>query len=152
MNPIAQEVRRWLDGYVQDEQYIDAQYDRIRELEVEMEGLKAVNVSDMPKAPSIEKNKMEKMLIKKEKIQKQIEALEDKHRIDEEYLKNILKNISNARMRNVIERRYMDGAGWDQVLISVYGREKDFIYRTKNYERRMYRAHARAIDIMSMFW
>ena len=152
ISPQAQSVKSWLEAYVREEEAIDAKLDKLRRIEARMLGVRAMEISDMPRAHSGETDRMASMLIEKEKVEEDILSAIKKHDESRQAIETIVELLPHALWQNVIELHYIDGMGWTEINGLCHGRMGDFDQKADTYLRRIYRAHDYALESMAKNW
>ena len=142
----ADAVRDWLEAYRKTEEEIDERLDAIRELRSRITGIRAQEITDMPKAPSKETNPMEEYVIRLEQMEGNLGELMKDHDRDRMALIRLVGSMKEPEMRDVIRGRYLYGMEWSKIQIRVF-------HSTQEAERRkMYRVHERALEWMGQYW
>lgn len=149
ISPQAQAVKDWLSAYREDEIRIDNQFERLRRLEARMKSVKAVEISDMPKAFGSSTDGLTEYVIKKESIISAINRLSKIHDKDRAAIEELVRALPKALEQNVIELRYLDGMDWQEVTASVCGADA---VKFDSSMRRVYRAHESALEFMAKNW
>lgn len=142
----ADAVRDWLEAYRKTEEEIDERLDAIRELRSRITGIKAQEITDMPKAPSKDTNPMEEYVIRLEQMEGNLGVVMKAHDVDRMALIRLVGMMQEPEMRDVIRERYLYGMEWPKIQIRVF-------HSTQEAERRkMYRVHERALEWMGKRW
>lgn len=138
-------VREWLQAYRKMEDEIDDRLDAIRELRGRIMGIKAQEITDMPRCPG-STDPMEEYIIRLERMEGNLEYLMREHERDRRALVGIVKIIPDKEEQSVIRMRYLYGMEWNKIQSEVYKDMGD------SERRRMYRDHESALEWMGKNW
>ena len=144
-------VKEWLEGYRREESELADLIDRVRELRSGAEGVRAQELSFMPKAHN-GADLLTEYVIRLEMLEGNLEKRMRAHERDRAALVDLVNKIRRTEERNVIKCRYLYGMEWGEIRPKIYSREKGYLKNQDTYERRMFRAHNRAIEWMGRFW
>lgn len=141
----ADAVKEWLQAYKKAEEEIDERLEQIRELRARITGIKAQEITDMPKAPRVG-DPMEEYVIRLEELEGNLEREMRDHERDRMALMKLIHNIRPKDQREIIKCRYLFGMKWPKIQVRVYrsGKEAE--------RRKMFRAHESALEWMGKYW
>lgn len=146
-----QAVKSRLQEYVETEREIDTHIERLDYLEVRLVGVGAQNITDMPKAPSANLDRMGTMYAAKEELETQVrEMIEEQERF-KKCVEAILRHLRRADERNVIRVHYFDRCDWNNVNFILFGTKDDFVDKEQTYLRRAHRIHGDALLHMAKY-
>ena len=141
----ADAVKEWLQAYRKTEEEIDERLDAIRELRARMTGIKAQEITDMPKAPRVG-DPMEEYVIRLEQMEGNLRERIREHERDRCALLRLIRTLKKTDEREIIRDRYIYGMEWSKIQVRVYHSVKEAE------RRRMYRAHDSALEWMGKYW
>lgn len=141
MSEIQDTTRSMLYEYRANEREIETQTERLERLVVRLEGVGAVNITDMPRSPSPPRDRISDMISRKIEIDNDIGRLIKRQGEIRRRIEGFLDVIPNADERAVIRMRYFDGLAWEDVAFDMYGGRKDYSEKADSYLRRAYRVH-----------
>lgn len=144
-------VREWLEGYRREESELDELIDRVRELRGSATSIRAQEITDMPKGKGSD-DPLCDYVIQLERLEGNMERRLELHERDREALVDLTRKIKRKEDKEVIKCRYLFGMEWAEIRFRIYGRQKEYAVHQERYDRRMYRAHNRAIEWMGKNW
>ena len=144
-------VREWLEQYLDTEEEIDGQIERLERLESKMKGISAQVLTGMPRSPSASTDRMADMLSQKDDLERSIKDAVSQQGLIRVKIEAILKKSCKPEEKTVIRMRYIDRSEWNEVLDMMFGNKPDFLDREDSYKRRMYRKHESAILNMARY-
>ena len=144
-------VEEWLQAYRAEEKLIDEKLDQIRELRGKITGVKAQEITQMPRSPNIE-DSMAEYVIRLEAMEGDLDRRLIEHRRDREVILKLLEGIKKRDEREIIRYRYLYVMEWPDVMVNVYREEEEFYKKQEAFRRRMFRAHRSALDWMGRNW
>ena len=148
----ADAVKEWLQAYQKKEQFVNGQLEKLRMLQEHMRSVPAQELSDMPRPPTTNKDRMAEYIIRVEALEKSIdrEVMElEKCRTSIFELTGRLKKIKACRL---MRSRYLYNKEWSDIARDLYGEEEDFLLKRNTYTRKMYRLHQSALREMAKNW
>ncbi len=151
-NSQAESVKEWLQAYRANDEYIDRKLDELRVLKAKMMNPGAQELSDMPRAPSKQTDKMADYVIRVEKLEI---AIQNAVNVQEECRKTIeqlLVLLDKPEECRIIKYRYLFGMDWNDVMDRLYRMEEEYTVKMEAYRRRMYRCHEDALYKMAKGW
>ena len=127
-------TKQYLQQYlwcVQEQKRLESRIAAVRE---EMEGIRSIIVSDMPKGGGRDNERLEKLIdLKQDLINEYHEQIKQGH-IVMTNIETALHKLSDERFRTLLSLRYLDGHSWE--YIAEYMRYD---------ERHIYRMHGWAL-------
>ena len=141
----AEAVREWLAAYRKAEEEIDERLDMIRELRGRITGIKAQEITDMPKAPRVS-DPLEEYIIRLEEMEGKLDERIREHERDRNAIMRLLHGMKEKEGRDIIRYRYLYGMEWSKIQMMVYHSEQEAE------RRKMYRTHESALEWMGRFW
>lgn len=145
-------VKDWLTAYRNEEQEIDGQLEKMRELRARIMSIGAQEITDMPRAPVKIRDVLAEYVIRMEEIEERMNERLRKHEADRAAILRLLDGLKSYDERQIIKQRYLFGREWVDVMKEVYKKSKDFDKKQEAYRRRMYRAHDSALISMARLW
>lgn len=144
-------VRERLNQYLNTEEELDNQIERLERLESKMKGISAQVLTGMPRSPSASTDRMADMLGWKEELEQSIKETVSQQSQERNEIEAILTHIEKPDERAVIRMRYLDRMEWKEVLDMMFGGKADFLEKEETYERRMYRVRNSAMLSMARY-
>lgn len=144
-----QSIKDRLIEYRERERDIDNQIERIENLEAKMVSLQSPEISGMPTAHSVVKDKICKMIAQKDEMEKQVRRLIEIQDFEREWISGILSCLKSADERACIQMRYLDVESWPKVSKMLFGHYEDYEERRDSYLRRTTKIHGRALKNIS---
>lgn len=133
-------TKQYLQQYlwcVQEQRRLESRIAAVRD---EMEGIRGVIVSDMPKGGGRDNEKLEKLIdLKQDLINEYHEQIKQGH-IVMTNIETALHRIRNIKLRSVISFHYLDGYSWSQIADKM-----------NISERWVYILHKKALNILRNF-
>ena len=145
-------VKEWLSTYREKAREIFCQSERLERLEARMTGVGSMTISDMPKAPSIQGDRMADMVALKIELEESIGSGAEEQRIMRERLEYVLGQVRSANERAVIRMRYIDGEHWDKISEMLYAGRDDYEDHADSYLRQVYREHGYALYHLARYF
>ena len=144
-------VKEWLVGYRKEEDELDEILERIRELRSRATRIRAQEITDMPKGPGPD-DPMCDYVIRLEALEGNMERRLRMHERDRAALVDLVRKMRKKEDREVIACKYLYGMEWTEIRKRLYQREQGYLKKPESYDRRMYRAHNRALEWMGRNW
>lgn len=144
-------VKARLLEYRETVREIEANSERLERLKTRMYGIKAQNITDMPKAPSPEDDRVADLVQDKSELEEEIRAGIERKRSEKTALEKIIKHLRRSEERSVIRIRYFDCASWSEVVDVMFGDRPDFLEKEEIYLRRVYKLHGQALYGMAKY-
>lgn len=145
-------LKEWLFQYREAERDIINQTGRLERLQVRIEGLGAMNITDDPRSPSPVADRLGDLIDQKIELENQIEAIREGQKIARSRMEYVLSQIRDSYERMVIRERYQDCEDWEDIAYHMYGRKSDYADKTDSYQRRMFRKHGDALYDMIRYF
>lgn len=151
MKSQAEAVKEWLLGYRKEEEELDDLIERIRELRGRATSIKAQEITDMPKGPGPD-DPMCDYVIRLEALEGSMERRLREHERDRKAIVSLVRKIRRDEEKEVICCKYLYGMDWSDIRERLYKSQEGYYKKPETYERRMYRAHERALEWMGRHW
>lgn len=145
-------VKEWLQAYRANDEYIDRKLDELRVLRAKMMNPGAQELSDMPRAPSKQMDKMADYVIRAEKLEISIQNAVDVQEECRKAIESLLELLDKPEESMIIKYRYLFGMEWNDVMDRLYQKEEEYKQKMEAYRRRMYRCHEDALYKMARGW
>lgn len=144
-------VKARLLGYRDMVKEIEANSERLERLKTKMYGVGAQNITDMPRAPSHEDDRIADLVQDKTELEEEIRSTIEKKQAEKRALERIIKHLRRSEERSVIRIRYFDCASWNEVVDVMFGDQPDLLDKEENYLRRVYKLHGQALYSMAKY-
>ena len=144
-------VRDWLKAYMRNEQIIDEELEKLRTLRARMMSVGAQRLSDMPKAPSSNMDKMAEMVIRADELENSIRERIKIQDIDRNAIESLANQLGDNQ-KMIITYRYLYGKKWADIVQMMYGKESGYFQKMKTFSKRIYREHEKALTEMARAW
>lgn len=138
-------IKKRLMEYRDKERYIDAQIERLENLQSKMYAIGTPVMSDMPKAPSAIQDRIGVMVAQKEEIECELHDLIDYQKQEKVWIDEVLEMLGMEE-KTVMQIRYIDCESWNKVTKIMFGSKDDFQDKAESYLRQCTRLHKRAIQ------
>lgn len=148
----ADAVKEWLQAYQNKEKYLNGQMEKHRMLQARMRSVHAQELSDMPRPPSTNKDRMAEYVIRIETLERTIEKETLELERCRQSILELTGKLRRAEACKLIRRRYLEGYEWPEIMQELYGDEEDFQKKENTYRRKMYRLHQSALKEMARAW
>lgn len=145
-------MREWLKAYRKNEEIIDEQLEKIRELRGHMMSISAQEISDMPRAPGSPKDRMSEYMSRLDMLERQVKEAIRIHDESRAALEQAIGLMDSLKMQNIIRYRYLYGYEWSDVVAKMYQDREDWHKKMNSYTRRVYRDHDRALEHLARCW
>jgi len=145
-------VKDWLQAYQKKEEYVNGQLEKLRMLQERMRSVPAQELSDMPRPPSANKDRMTEYVIRLESLEKTIDRETLELERCRESIFDLTGRLRKASACQIIRSRYLYNKEWPEILVEVYGKNEDFKEKEGTYRRKMFRLHQSALREMSQKW
>lgn len=139
-------------AYKREEQEIAKLKDQKAMVQSQMTGIRAQELSDMPRSPSVSNDKMTEYVVRVEALDAQIRWRERRQATCRASLMRLVGLLKRPEERAIIRCRYLKGMEWSEVLKSVYQNEPEFQKKQDAYRRKMFRQHDGALKEMAKKW
>ena len=107
-----QAIRRWLERYRADDQELDLQSERLGRIETKMYSVGSPVLTDMPRAPSLEPDKLSRLVHIKTELSRDVEDLLNRHRAERANIEALIRRLWIPGERAVIRLYYLDREDW----------------------------------------
>ena len=151
-NSQAEAVKEWLQAYRANDEYIDKKLDELRELRARMMYPGAQELSDMPRVPSKQSDKMADYVIRVEKLEMAIQDAIDVQEECKKTIEQLMMLLEKPEERKIMKCRYLFGMEWNDIMVHIYQMEEEYNLKMEAYRRRMYRCHEDALEKMAKGW
>lgn len=138
-----------------DKQYLQKHRELIQEIADEQARLDAINenkgrisspqITGMPHGSSTS-DPTSTNAINDAELAEYINQLKMQLKIEKQYIEDHVRQLENPKHKQVIRLRYLSNKDWDDVLLCMFGQNKNFSMNQDSYSRRMYGLHRRAIE------
>ena len=145
-------VKEWLITYREKSRDLFCQEERLERLEARMVGVGSMTITDMPKAPSIQGDRLADLVALKIELEESIGQGAEEQRVMRERLDYVLGQIRSANERAVIRMRYIDGEHWDKISELLYANRDDYTDHAESYLRQVYREHGYALYHLARYF
>jgi len=148
----SEEVKNWLGRYRELSQDADHIEQRIESLRSRLENPGAANLSDTPKAPGFEGDRLGQQLAVIGDLEEELKAvLTERWGIYEE-TEAAIRQITGrgaADKKALLRSRYIDLTPWPDIAFQFYGDRADYSDREDTYIRNCHRLHGAAINALT---
>lgn len=138
-------IKDKLIAYREGELAIESNTEALERLVNQLEGVGAVNITDMPRSPSPPRDRMSDLISQKIELEEDIGADIEAQRQERQRLKHSIKKLKSADEKAVITFRYLRCMAWEDVTDAMYGGKADYLDKYDSYARRTYYVHGRAL-------
>lgn len=140
-------VKEQLREYRDSATEIRTLQDLIESYRDRLEGLGAKVITDMPRAPSPDNDRLTYMMAEMMELEKELDALLDWRKKERDRIMCQVQKLQRPEEKAVIRYAYMDGEAkqWRDVAFFLFKDQPDFYAREESYVRRVYDIHERAI-------
>lgn len=138
-------VKQRLLAYRDLNREIDNTVERIENLEDKMYFVGSPTLSDMPKASTVEGDKIGKMVSLHEELKERVRNLIALRTDECKWISGLASRLKDPDEKAVIEMRYIDVESWSKVSKMLFGGDEDFEEKSESYLRRCHKLHGRAL-------
>lgn len=138
-------VKERLNEYREREREIDNQIERLVRLVSKMDGVGAQEITDMPRSPGSDGDRLGKLVAAKEELESDIRSDEEAQREEWKRIEAVLAKLKHSDERAVIRIRYHDRESWSAVAEIIFGTVDDYADREATYIRRVHKIHGSAL-------
>lgn len=128
---------------------IENQIERLERMEMKISSIGSPVLSDMPKSPSTVYDRMASSVARKVDFENEIKELIAERDSERRSLESLIRQLKKPDERAVIRMRYLDIEDWEDILMMIFGGQRDFNDKYDNYKQRMFRLHSAAISNMA---
>jgi hypothetical protein len=128
---------------------IENQIERLERMEMKISSIGSPVLSDMPKSPSTAYDRMASSVARKVDFENEIKELIAERDSECRSLESLIRQLKKPDERAVIRMRYLDIEDWEDILMMIFGGQRDFNDKYDNYKQRMFRLHSAAISNMA---
>lgn len=128
---------------------IENQIERLERMEMKISSIGSPVLSDMPKSPSTAYDRMASSVARKVDFENEIKELIAERDSERRSLESLIRQLKKPDERAVIRMRYLDIEDWEDILMMIFGGQRDFNDKYDNYKQRMFRLHSAAISNMA---
>ena len=147
------EAKAWLTEYMDGERELFMQYERLELLREKMYNVGSPEMTDMPKAPSPEVDKLSLLVSRDIDLSNKIDQLVEEQTVRRVRIEKVVDALSGPDLRAVIRLRYLDGESWEKINSLMFGSDDEFFERVDSFMRRVFVIHGNALrevaDIMT---
>lgn len=149
---LIEDLKNRLEDFRFTEEDLDYQQERLERLNSKMLEVGAQVITDMPRSPSPEPDRMTDYIVRKNQLMQDISSMLERHQEEREIIETILnKSLRKPSRRAVIRIRYLDAGSWNDVVDTMYGGKGDFREKEETYLRGVFRIRDEAISDMAEF-
>jgi len=149
---LIEELKWRLDNYRLDEEELDFQQERLERLNAKMLEVGAQVITDLPRTPSPEPDRITDYILKKEELVKSTGALLERHQNERELIERlVMQSLRQPSQRAVIRIRFLDAKSWNDVVDIMFGGRPDYTAKEEAYLRRAFRLQEDALKNMADF-
>ncbi len=139
-------VKERLNEYREKERDIDNQIERLVRLVTKMSSVGAQTITDMPRSPGADGDRIGKLVAEKEEeLEADIRSDERDQKEEWSKIEAILSKLKHSDERAVIRIRYHDRESWSTVAEVIFGNVEDYLDREGTYIRRVHKIHGSAL-------
>lgn len=138
-------VKKKLESYAALQRKIDNKIQRLRTLEASIGSTSAPNMSGMPGGGGNGESKVERLVVKKDELERSIRRLEQEERELLNELEALIDRLEDPDHQIVIEMRYIDRLPWWPICAALYSREDDYELNAHKYLKRTFKRHGSAL-------
>lgn len=128
---------------------IENQIERLERMEMKISSIGSPVLSDMPKSSSAVYDRMASSVARKVDFENEIKELIAERDSERCSLESLIRQLKKPDERAVIRMRYLDIEDWEDILMMIFGGQRDFNDKYDNYKQRMFRLHSAAISNMA---
>ena len=128
---------------------IENQIERLERMEMRITGIGSSTLSDMPKSHGTVYDRMADNVARKIDFENEIKELIADRDSERRSLESLIRQLKKPDERAVIRMRYLDIEDWEDILMMIFGGQRDFNDKYDNYKQRMFRLHSAAISNMA---
>ena len=126
--------------------------DLIDRYQERLEGLGAKIITDMPRSPSPDHDRITVALSEKIALEKELDDVLGTRKKMMDHIKKVIKKLRDPRERAVIRLMYLYGTPedkWEDVCFQMFQDRRDYWERKDSYLRRTFEIHQRALEHMA---
>ena len=131
---------------------LEYQGERLERLKVKLIGVGAQALTDMPKSPSPNNDKVTDLLAQKIELEQEMEEMADSVREERRTIEKAIRSLKSAEQRAVIRSRFIDMERADSVTELLFGGHEDFLDKQSSYERRMFKIQTQAVENLAAYF
>lgn len=154
MNSETDDVKEWLLRYSEINRNIDNLIQRSELLRDKAYAPSSTQIDGMPHSKGVNTDKIGALIAKCDELDaKAKEKIAESRNLYKE-IDNTIKKIQgkgSADRRAVLQMKYLDLAGWDDVVFMLFGNKADFADKEESYTRRTFKLHNEALNILKDF-
>ncbi len=125
---------------------IENQIERLERMEMKISSIGSPTISDMPKSQGTAYDRMADNVARKIDFENEIKELISERDSERRSLESLIRQLKKPDERAVIRMRYLDTEEWEDILMMIFGGQRDFNGKYDNYKQRMFRLHSAAIN------
>lgn len=131
---------------------LEYQGERLERLKVKLIGVGAQALTDMPKSPSPNNDKMTDLVAQKIELEEDMKEMADEVKAERKAIEKAIRSLKSAEQRAVIRGRFIDGERADSVTELLFGGKEDFLDKQMSYQRRMFSIQAAAVENLAAYF
>lgn len=154
MNGETDAVKEWLLRYSELNRNIDNLIQRSELLRDKAYAPSSTQIDGMPHVKGGNTDKIGTLVAKCDELDAEAREKIAESRSLYKEIDNMIKKIQgkgSADRRAVLQMRYLDLAGWSDVVFMLFGNKPDFADKEDSYTRRTYKLHGEALTILKDF-
>lgn len=138
-------VKRKLESYRALQRKIDNQNQRLMTLRLSMGSISSQNLSGMPGGGGNGESAVERMIVKKDNLERSIDRLRREERVLLDEIEALIDQLTDPDEQTVIEMRYIDGLPWWPICAALYSTQEDYEEKADKYLKRTFKRHGSAL-------
>lgn len=145
-------IKDVLDDLRNSAEEIRTLQDLVDRYQERLEGLGAKIITDMPRAPSPEHDRISVALSEKIALEKELDDVIGARKKELDHVRSIVKKLKDPKERAVIRFAYLYGTPedrWEDISFQMFQDRSDYWERKDTYLRRTFEIHRRALEHMS---
>ena len=135
---IMPDVKDYLLSYREKVDDINYLCDRIEALEDKIYRVGGVRLSDMPKNPSPEVDRLSHQIAVVLDLKEELEEAQQNVKAEYKKINSLINKLESAKERDVIKSRYIDLFKWEEINNIMFGSQADFNDKEESYLRRIF--------------
>lgn len=154
MNSETDEVKEWLLRYTEISRAIDNLIQRSELLRDKAYAPSSTRIDGMPHSKSGNADRIGTLIAKCDELDAEAREKIAQSRSIYKEIDNTIKKIQgkgSADRRAVLQMKYLDLAGWNDVVFMLFGNKTDFADKEESYTRRTFKLHGEALTILKDF-
>ena len=142
-------AKELLQSYGALQRKIDNKHQRLRALVGTMGSPSTSSISGMPGGGGGNDSKVERLVLRKDNLAREIARLEQEERALLDRLEALIARLKNPDEQAVIEMHYIDGLRWWPICAALYSAEPDYELCADKYLKRAFKLHGSALQAIA---